>query len=169
MKELTRKVALLTALRDAVDTELEIARADMKHALLAAHEQFGVKSVDVDLPNGEVVASVSVVPDKGVVAVSAVDEFTAWVGYAYPDEVETVIRVRPAFEKALLSRVDVTAAGVAVDSGSGEVVEGVGVRPKAGYVSVRFKPDGRVAVAELWRQRGILGTVMPELDKPAVV
>lgn len=167
MKELTRKVALLTALRDAVDAELEQARADMKHVLLEAHDQFGVKSVEVDLPSGEVVASVSIVPDKETPAVLSPPEFVAWVARNHPDQIDMTPRVHAAFEKALLGRVQFTGEGSAVDADTGEVVSGLGVRPKAGYVSVRFKPDGRELVGRAWREHGILSTVMPRLDNPA--
>jgi len=166
MKELTRRVALLTALRDAVDGELEQARADMKGELLDAHEKFGVKSVEVDLPSGDVVAQVSIVPEKESPAVLSADAFASWVAFNYPEQIDTSPRVRPAFEKALLARVQFTDSGSAVDVESGEVVEGLGVRPKAAYVSVRFKPEGRELVARAWREQGILGTVMPALDKP---
>jgi len=169
VKDVTRKVALLTALKDAVEAELEQARAEMKGVLLEAHEQFGVKSVEVDLPSGDVVASVSVVPEKEVAAVLSPPEFVSWVAYHYPDQIDTAPRVHAAFEKALLGRVVFTDSGSAVDSESGEVVEGLGVRPKAGYVSVRFKPEGRELVARAWREQGILGTVLPRLDKPGPV
>jgi hypothetical protein len=166
VKDLTRRVALLTALKDAVEEELEQARAEMKGELLEAHEKFGVKSVEVDLPSGEVVASVSVVPEKETTAVLSPQEFTSWVAVNYPDQLDTSPRVHPAFEKALLGRVRFTDSGVAVDEESGEVVEGLGVRSKSGYVSVRFKPEGRALVARAWRELGILGTVMPRLDNP---
>ena len=167
MKELTRKVALLTALRDAVDAELEQARADMKGHLLEAHEKFGVKSVEVDLPSGDVIAQVSIVPDKETVAVLSPAEFASWVAANHPEQMDLTPRVHASFEKALLGRVQFTDSGAAVDAETGEVVEGLGVRQKAGYVSVRFKPEGRELVARAWREQGILGTVIPRLDNPA--
>jgi hypothetical protein len=166
MKELTRKVALLAALKDAVEAELEQARAEMKGVLLEAHDQFGVKSVEVDLPSGEVVASVSIVPEKEAAAVLSEDEFTSWVAHHHPEQIDTRPRVHAAFAKLLLGRVEFTDSGKAVDTDSGEVIDGLGVRAKAGYVSVRFKPEGRELVAQAWRDRGILGTVMPRLDNP---
>ncbi len=148
MKELTRKVALLTALKDAVETELESARAEAKSVIVKAREELGVKSVEVTLPDGDVVATVTVAGGGESATVFYDDEFLTWVKENHPTEVTET--VRPAFSKALLSRVEQSGDRF-VDPTSGEVVPGLGTRSRSEYISVRFKPEGREAIAEAWR------------------
>jgi hypothetical protein len=166
MKELTRKVALLTALKDAVEAELDAARAEARDVIIKAREELGVKSVEVTIPSGEVVATVTVAGGGVAPAVHYEDTFLRWVKENHPTEV--VESVRPTFSKALLGRLE-PAGDRWVDSATGEVVDGIGGRTKSEYISVRFKPEGREAVAEAWRG-GEIGALLgnqPALDKQA--
>lgn len=152
MKELTRKVALLTALKDAVEAELDAARAEARAVIIKAREELGVKSVEVTTPDGEIVATVTVAGGGIAPAVHYDETFLAWVKENHPTEV--VEAVRPAFSKALLGRLE-QAGDKFVDPNTGEVVPGIGERSKSEYISVRFKPEGREAIAEAWRSSEI--------------
>jgi hypothetical protein len=166
MKELTRKVALLTALKDAVEAELDAARAEARDVIIKAREELGVKSVEVTVPDGEVVATVTVAGGGTAPAVHYDETFLAWVKENHPTEV--VEAVRPAFSKALLGRLE-QAGDKFVDPNTGEVVAGIGERSKSEYISVRFKPEGRAVIAEAWRSSeiGLLLAGQPAIDKPA--
>lgn len=166
MKELTRKVALLTALKDAVEAELDAARAEARDVIIKAREELGVKSVEVTVPDGEVVATVTVAGGGTAPAVHYDETFLAWVKENHPTEV--VEAVRPAFSKALLGRLE-QAGDKFVDPNTGEVVAGIGERLKSEYISVRFKPEGRAVIAEAWRlsEIGLLLAGQPAIDKPA--
>lgn len=148
MKELTRKVALLTALKDAVETELEAARAEAREAIVKAREELGVKSVEVTTPAGDSVATVTVAGGGIAAAVGYDDLFLSWVKENHPTEV--VESVRPAFAKSLLGRLE-KVGDRWVDPNTGEVVDGIGERSKSEYISVRFKPAGRELIADAWR------------------
>jgi hypothetical protein len=163
MKELTRKVALLTALKDAVEAELDAARAETRETLIKARDEMGLKSVEVTLPEGDVVATVTVAGGGQSAVVYRENEFLSWVKDNYPSEV--VETVRPAFQKSLLSKVD-EVDGRFVFTDTGEVVDGLGLRDKSEYISVRFKPDGREQIALAWRGgqiESLLGG-QPQLD-----
>ena len=72
----------------------------------------------------------------------------AWVKRSYPTEVETMERVRPAFQAALLGSLD-TITDYAILPDTGEVVPGVGVRAGGQPLSLRFKANGdALAVAD---------------------
>jgi hypothetical protein len=166
MKELTRKVALLTALKDAVEAELDAARAEARDVIIKAREELGVKSVEVTVPDGEVVATVTVAGGGTAPSVHYDDVFLAWVKENHPSEV--VESVRPSFSKALLGRLE-PAGDRYVDPNTGEVVAGIGGRAKSEYISVRFKPAGREAIAEAWRggEIGALLAGQPAIDNQA--
>lgn len=166
MKELTRKVALLTALKDAVESELDVARAEARDVIIKAREELGVKSVEVTVPDGEVVATVTVAGGGTAPAVHYDETFLAWVKENHPTEV--IESVRPAFAKSLLGRLE-HVGDKFVDPDTGEVVAGIGERLKSEYISVRFKPEGRAAVAEAWRggEIGALLNGQPAIDSPA--
>jgi len=148
MKELTRKVALLTALKDAVESELDAARAEARETIIKAREELGVKSVEVTVPDGEVVATVTVAGGGTSPAVHYEDLYVGWVKENHPTEV--VESVRPAFTKSLLGRLEAS-GDKWVDPNTGEVVGGIGERSRSEYISVRFKPEGREASAKAWR------------------
>lgn len=168
MKDLTRKVALLTALKDAVEAELELARAETKESLIKARDDMGLKSVEVTLPDGQVVATVTVAGGGESVAVYQEGTFVEWVRAHHPDEIVEI--VRPTFRKDLLSKVGQVGDRFVV-VGTGEIVEGVGPHRKAEYISVRFKPEGREQVALAWRNGNIESLLSGNvgIDKPELV
>lgn len=164
MKEANLRLAVLTALRDAIDKEVEFLRQDATAAIKQANESLGVKSLEVSLPGGKVVAALSLAAPDPSPSVHDEQAFAEWVSAGYPTEV--VPTVRPAFKKSLLGRLEVAGDG-AVDPETGEVVPGVGVRERAPYVTLRFKPGGRDDIAVAWRNKTLPESVLPQLDSPA--
>jgi hypothetical protein len=157
--------AVLKTLLDAVKAEYEEARADVQFALDQARETVGATQVNAELPDGTVVAKVSLTDPKPAAQVTDEKAFTDWVVANYPTEKATriVTEVRDAFRTQLLA--EATAAGVPVwaDRETGEVhtVPGVEIRAtRARTHSVRFAKDGRDQVAAAWRE-GRLGNTAP--------
>ncbi|MFI5839423.1 hypothetical protein ACIA8K_06885 [Catenuloplanes sp. NPDC051500] len=83
---------------------------------------------------------------KPAVTVTDPKAWTAWVRAEHPSEVETVERVRPASETALLGRL-LTEGDVAVDRETGTIVPGLRVRPggEPGALTLRIDSDARKA------------------------
>jgi hypothetical protein len=109
-------------------------------------------------------ATVSLSAGEAAATVTDTRAFAAWVKDRYPSEIERteIVRtVRPAWQTQFLA--SMTAAGVAVDTTTGEEVPGVAIKPaRARTHSVRFAKDGRALVGEAWRG-GLLGRVLPAL------
>jgi hypothetical protein len=156
LKDTAYRLAVLKALRDAVAAEEANARVFALGDLTAAAEDMGVRSVDVSLPDGTKIATLSL--GGGTAKATVVDEakFTAWVQANHPTEIETVVRVRPAYVQAVLAK---AVDGYAVFAG-GEVVDGVGPAVGSRSAVVRYTTDGREAVARAW-QRGELTGISP--------
>lgn len=163
-KETASRLAVLTALRDAIEEEVEALRDDVRAGLKEAHDLYGVKSVDVSLPDGSVIASITL--SKATPRPYVHDEraVVQYVAENYPDEVER--QVRPAFKKVLFDALT-PLDDRAVNTMTGEVVPGVTFRTSQQSISLRFKEDGRAAVASAWRAgavRDLLGpATQPEL------
>lgn len=104
------RVAALTAIRDAIDHEIKQAKNEM----LDFHSQHGLKG-GAHTPWGDVM-----VVEKSR-SIGLEPEFDAWVEENYPDEIETVKRVRASFTKAMLQRLVIVKDSV-IDSETGEVV-----------------------------------------------
>lgn len=113
------KVAALTAIRDALDGQIK----DAKQELLNFHQEHGLKG-GAHTPWGDVM-----VVEKGK-TISLEPEYDAWVEDNYPDEIETVKRVRSSFTKAILARL-VIVKDKAIDSETGEVMPWAVVLPPA--------------------------------------
>jgi hypothetical protein len=88
-------------------------------------------------------------PDIGTVTLPVSNEavyvtneaaLVEWAKRDWPTEVVTVEKIRPAFLQVLLSNVAVPAGEVAVDSGSGEIIPGLSVRPAGTPGSLSFRP-----------------------------
>jgi hypothetical protein len=160
---ITREAAL-KALLDAIDDEYKTARAAVQTALDEQAAATGAKSFDALLPTGTKVGTVTLT--GGETAAKVVDNaaFIAWVRERYPSEVtvNVVREVRPAWLAARLA--EMTAAGVAVDTTTGEEVPGVEIKPsRARSHSVRFAKTGRSDVAEAWRTGALADLVLPAL------
>jgi hypothetical protein len=65
------------------------------------------------------------------------------------DQIDTALpRVRESFRKSLLDTA--SKAGEPIDAATGEVIPGVDIAEGSRYVSIRFTPGGRDAVAAAW-------------------
>jgi hypothetical protein len=175
IKDQAFRVAVLGALKDALGSQYADERGDLLEQLVAAQGELGVKSLDVSLPDGTKVATVTLTQPSDRVEVVDEAAFTNWVAEHWPTEVVTVTQVRPAFRKALLDSVAITTLpdgadqvevlNVVVDVRTGVSVDGVRVRQasKPTSFSVRYTPDGRPAIAEAWRE-GRLDGYRPLLE-----
>lgn len=163
MKEESLRLAALTALRDAIDTEVTNLRNGVTSSLLKAREELGVKSLEVTLPDGTVVASVSVTQPESKLGVVDEQAFVDWVRANAPTEV--VETVRSSYQRALLGRLT-EVDGRAVDEETGEFVAGVGrsaARPP--YISLRYRPEGREAIGRAWAESTLPKGILPQLDR----
>jgi hypothetical protein len=79
------RVAVLTALRDAIDTGLKTARVDTLTSLLEAYDALGVKSIDVRLPEGTKVGKITLTEAKAQVRLTDAEAFAAWAAELEPD------------------------------------------------------------------------------------
>ena len=164
IRENMLRLAVLTALRDAVDEEVTALRRTAQADLYELNESTGVHAVDVDLPNGERVARVSVSVTDPKPTVTDEDAFTVWVGEAHPSELVTM--VRPSFQKALLARCSPVDDDTCVDNATGEVVPGVTAagQPRRGIRLLFTKDTGRATIAQGWRDGTLAMPLLPELD-----
>jgi hypothetical protein len=153
------RAAVLKVLLDAISDQLNTA----KHQSEAAFTETGTTQAVPQLPDGTKIATVSLAGgDKNAAFVDDEQAFEAWVLSNHPEQCELVIR--PEYRKGLLDAAK--EAGKAVDPSTGEAVPGIAVQPAKPYVSVRFKPGGKEAVAEAWR-RGQLTEV--DIVAPAAI
>lgn len=167
-KEQARRVAVLTALRDAIDEIIESERLDLVDSMIELNETLGVKAIDVELPNGEIVASASVSVPNPKAIVENERQFLEWVKKNHPTEI--VESVRDSFKKALLENTQQVHTS-AVHGRTGEVIDGVSFRQSTHRMTLRFKKDGRALVAEAYNRGELDAVVQPlvVLDKPAEI
>ena len=153
LKDDAARVAVLTAVRDAIDTQLRTMRQTVFHQLNDAHATLGVKSIDVTLPDGTQVASVTIKKPKPRTVVTNTEALTEWVQARHPDEV--IPTVRPAFLTALLARFVPTSDGTGdvFDATTGELVNGVTAYPakEPDSFALTWTTAGRGQVADAWR------------------
>lgn len=164
LKDNAAREAVLKALHDAIGDELKACRADVQSGLNDAQDTAGVRQIVATLPDGTVVAKISLTDPKPTAVVTDHKAFTDWVRDTHPSEVkrEVVTTVQPAFTTRLLG--EMTAAGVPCDPNTGELVPGVEIRAtRARSHSVRFEKAGREDIGEAWRAGALTGLVLPEL------
>lgn len=171
LKDAVAREAVLRVLYDAIGDELKATREEVQAGLVEAKRDAGVQQITATLPDGTVVAKVSLSDSKPTAVVVDDEKFLAWVRVNHPGNIARrfVTEVRPAFTIALLG--EMTAAGVPqwCDQETGEVHAVPGVEIKATRArthSVRFEKAGRQQVAEAWRS-GQLADVVPPLALPA--
>lgn len=141
VREAALRAAVLKVLSDRIREEYDAARIDIHQALVDVLAESGVAGkVTVNL-DGQPIATVSLTGGKPSARVVDEAAFLAWVRKTHPTEIEE--RVRPAFTKTVLD-----AGGI---DGNGELADGVDVHAGTPYVSTRFTPDGRAAVAAAWQ------------------
>lgn len=171
LKDNATRVAVLTALYDAIGDELKAAKRETGDGLKAAKEETGTQQIAATLPDGTSVAKITLVSPDPKATVTDDEAFLAWVRDTHPTEVTRrfVTEVRPAFVTALLK--EMTAAGAAqwCDKETGEVhdVPGVELQGRASYQRLTFGKTGRADVAAAWRAGALAGLVLPELTAGA--
>lgn len=163
LKYLASRVAILTALRDAIDDVIIQERSALTIDLLEANKTLGVKQLDITLPNGEKVASASIGSNESKPVVVNEAVFTRWVAENFPTEI--IQTVRPSFKKVLFENTEqVNPQGEAVHTKSGQIIDGVVFSASEPRLTLRFKKEGRELVAESFN-RGELQQLMVPLFK----
>lgn len=132
------RTATLRALADLVKEHADVARTDLQTVLVEIAELTGQPTVKAVLPDGTAVATLTLAAGRATPKVVDEQAFLAWVAEKHPGEVEQ--RVRDSFRRRVLDDVEKT----------GEVPPGVEMVPGSPYVSCRFAPEGRAAVARAW-------------------
>lgn len=170
LKDAAAREAVLKALHDAIGDELKSVRAEVQAGMDEAKDTAGVRQIAASLPDGTVVAKISLTDPTPAAQVTDPVAFTAWVRDHHPDKNAImrrfVVEVRPATQVALLA--EITAAGVAqwCDEETGEVhaVPGVEIRPtRSRSHSVRFEKAGREQVARAWQAGELADIALPQL------
>lgn len=159
VSEIAMQAAVLKALLDEVSARVKVAKADAE----AAFEATGTTGTVPQLPDGTKIATVTYAGGDSRSA-TVIDEnaYLAWVLKEHPEQME--LTVRPSYTKGLLDAAE--KAGQPVDPSTGETVPGVRVKNSTPYVSIRFKPGAREAVAAAWRAGELPGV---EIVAPAVI
>jgi hypothetical protein len=153
------QAAVLKVLLDEISSRMEVVKAQAEIAFKTS----GASQAVPELPDGTKVATVSYSGGGGHSAyIASENELMAWVLANHPGEVELVIR--DGYKKKLTDAAK--KAGQAIDPDTGETVPGIAVKVSKPFVSIRFKPGGKEAVADAWRA-GVLGDV--DLVAPAEI
>jgi hypothetical protein len=153
LKEDATTVAVLKALRDIVDAEYEAARQRVFAGLCEVRDETGLKSIRVTLPDDTPVATISLIDPKPAIAVSDEKAFLGWVREYYPSEVETLVRVRPAWQRNFISGLDAS-SDLVTDASTGENVRGLDAvpAPEPRSFALRSLPGGSQEIVRAWRR-----------------
>jgi hypothetical protein len=135
MKELALKLAIASLMEDIVKDHRQQLRDDLVTEL----REIGADSVKVKYED-ETIGKVSLVEPKPKPYVNDEVKFLAWVIDNHATEVVQI--VRDSFKDHILKNVEFTEDGTAILD-TGEIVEGISVRPSSQYVSMRFEKTGR--------------------------
>lgn len=151
LKDAVRAVLIGKLLKELIAEADQAGRAEALAQLLAANQNLGVKSVDIELPDSTKVGVATLTsPSAGI----SIDEgaFVTWVKTEHPSEV--VQAVRESFRRAVRSRLRI-ADGKVIDRTTGQIMPWASVRPPAPHptsFSVRYADGGREAIETAWRQ-----------------
>ena len=166
-KDRATRVAVLTALRDAIDTALQNDRDDLTENLKELNNTFGVKVIEVELPSAEKVGTASLSVSEPKPFVNNEKQFLDWVAANHPTEM--IRAVRPSFQKALFSAIDTSNADEAVNSLTGEVIPGVLVSlGGVERMTLRFNKQGRDLIAAAFT-RGELEMIIRSIGEVEAV
>jgi hypothetical protein len=151
LKESATRVAVLRVLRDTVDAAYEAERRTVLDGLRAARAEFALKSIRVTLPDHTPVATITLIDPQPAVVVADEDAFTAWVAENHPREVETLVRVRPGWQRKFLTHL--AALDVVADPHTGEVIPGLTALSASAprSFSLRPLPGGPEEITRAWR------------------
>jgi hypothetical protein len=159
VSEIAMQAAVLKALLDEISDRVKTAKAQAE----TAFKETGTTGTIPQLPDGTKIATVSYAGgDSRSARVTDENAFLAWVLAEHPEQMELVIR--DTYRKGLLDAAE--KAGQAIDPTTGQAVPGIIVKPSTPYVSIRFKPGAREAVAAAWRAGELAGV---EIVAPAQI
>ncbi|SFL01136.1 hypothetical protein [Streptomyces pini] len=152
LKEHATRVAVLKVLRDAVEEQYQATRREVLDGLRAAREEYALKSIRVTLRDGTPIATITLIDPRPEVVVADEGAFTTWVVENHPDEVETLVRVRPSWRRQFTAGLTAW-PGPVTDPHTGEVVPGLETAPppEPRSFSLRPVPGGTEQVARAWR------------------
>jgi hypothetical protein len=156
-QELALKFALLKVLVTELGAAKKVADGEIRDSWRAKDR------LSAALPDGTVVAAVTLTSGRTTANVTDTDAYEAWVRATHPEQIETVpatTRINPDFTERLKSAA--RKIGVAVDAETGEEVPGITVAAGEPYPMVKLADDARDAVAEAW-QAGELTELMSGL------
>ncbi|MER5327062.1 hypothetical protein [Streptosporangium roseum] len=154
LKDSATRVAVLRVLRDTVDAVYEVERRTVLDGLRAARAEFALKSIRVTLPDHTPIATITLIDPQPAVVVADEDAFTAWVAANHPSEVETLVRVRPGWQREFLAHLAHLAALAPIaDPDTGEVIPGLAAVPALAprSFSLRLLPGGATEITRAWR------------------
>ncbi|MFE9926670.1 hypothetical protein ACFYQA_35510 [Streptomyces sp. NPDC005774] len=151
LRDHATRVVVLRVLRDAVEAEYRAERRAVLDGLRAARAELALKSMRVTMPDDTPIATLTLIDPQSAVVVADEDAFTAWAAVNHPGEVETLLRVRPAWQRDLFARL--ACSGPVADPHTGEVIPGLTVAPapEPRSFSLRPVPGGAERVARAWR------------------
>ena len=157
VSETALEAVVLKALLDEISDRVKAAKARME----AAFTDTGTTGTVPQLPDGTKIATVTYAGgDSRSARVVDSNAFEAWVLANHSEQMELVIR--DSYRKGLLDAAE--KAGQPVDPSTGETVTGIVVKASTPYVSIRFKPGAKEAVAAAWRAGELAGV---EIVAPA--
>lgn len=134
LRDLSLRVAVLTALAKRVKDALDDARGSLQREM----ELSGADTVSAALPSGAKVAKIPLARRDAMFRVVDERALIEWVRARRPDEIETLERVRPSYLPIVLS----------ID-GTGELPDGVELGESSAYLTVRSVDTDAITAA--WR------------------
>ncbi|WP_433237969.1 hypothetical protein ACQPYK_29950 [Streptosporangium sp. CA-135522] len=151
LKDSATRVAVLRVLRDTVNAAYEAERRTILDGLRAARAELALKSIRATLPDHTPIATITLIDPQPVVMVADEDAFIAWVAANHPGEVETLVRVRPGWQREFLTHL--AALDPVADPHTGEVIPGLTAVPAPAprSFSLRLLPGGPEEVTRAWR------------------
>lgn len=179
LKDENASFALLKAVGDAIQGHIAETRVDHLATLLEHYDEDGSPKFTVRLPDGTKVATIILPEAKESFEVQNEVAFLEWVWENRPDLVEEVHvppQVAMDYEQVsvtgraqLLKGLSAGPDGIAFDSQTGLVVEGVAYKPagRPTSFSVRYETEGRERVIDAWRtgelQHLVGSDVLPQI------
>lgn len=164
LPEAVLRAAVAKLLQEELTSADKMTRAHGLGLFLAAYESFGLKSMEVRLPDGSHIANATLPQGKSRPEIDDA-AFLSVVETEQPGEV--VRSVNPAYKKAVERHLKVVGDEV-VDTRTGAVVEWARVRQPgpARSFTITFTAEGREAVKEAWRNDP--ASVLEYLAAPAL-
>jgi hypothetical protein len=148
-----KDTALAIAAVSLLAEKAALRKEELREQLANLLEELGATATKAELPDGTLVAKVSLAGGKKRAQISDEALLTAWVEREHPSEV--VPAIRDSFRKHLMDNIEETASGHAVFKATGEIVPGIQFREGSSYVSTRWQPEGKDAVLEAIKNQAL--------------